>query len=155
MSNDKQVMRIDSIHAERGEIVLSGQIFKLGERIQLKYYRVGNWEECDIRDGTVVFMKKADPPAQSSQQANNSQIGGFTSADQYAPQSSQKKQQRDSSPGMVWCNAMTNAIEILKIRVGDASYSELQEIDLSVIALADAAKIYEAGMRHVKADQNV
>lgn len=155
MSNEeKHVLHIDAIYPERGEIQLSGRVYSLGEKIQLQYYKVGYWEECTIRDGVVTFMKKTSAPQNPAPATGQGSISGFIPADQFkAP--SQQKPSRDSSPSMIWCNAITNAIEILKLEVQDMPLSDVQGVDLTQTALGHAAKIYKAGMEHVKVDQNV
>lgn len=155
MSNEeKHVLHIDAIYPERGEIQLSGRVYALGEKIQLQYYKVGYWEECTIRDGVVTFMKKTVAPSQPAPATGQSSVTGFTPADQLKTPS-QKKESKDSSPSMIWCNAMTNAIEILKLEVQDMPLSDMQGVDLTQTVLNHAAKLYKAGMEHVKADQNV
>lgn len=155
MSNEaKQTLHIDAIYPERGEIILSGRTFQLGERIQLQYYRVGQWQECTIRnDGVVTYMRKVSAPSTPAPATGQSSVDGFTTADQLKSPSP-KQPSRDSTPSMVWCNAMTNAIEILKIQWGGTPYSELQEVDLAKLAVGHAAVLYKAGMEHVKAEQH-
>lgn len=150
MSNEEKLtLKIDAIYPERGEIMLSGKLFTLGERIQLQYYKVGFWEECTIRDGVVTFMKKVQGPSTTT--PTPATLEGFTSADQIK-QPSQKREYKDSTPSMIWCNSMTNAIEILRLEVQDLPLSDMAELNLTQLAIDHAAKLHKAGMEHVKGD---
>ena len=152
MSNEeKLILKIDAIYPERGEIMLSGKLFTLGERIQLQYYKVGFWEECTIRDGVVTFMKKVQGPSTPAPASGTGTLGGFTSADQIK-QPSQKREYKDSTPSMIWCNSMTNAIEILRLEVQDLPLSDMAELNLTQLAIDHAVKSHKAGMEHVKGD---
>lgn len=152
MSNEEKLtLKIDAIYPERGEIMLSGKLFTLGERIQLQYYKVGFWEECTIRDGVVTFMKKVQGPSTPAPASGTGTLGGFTSADQIK-QPSQKREYKDSTPSMIWCNAMTNAIEILRLEVQDLPLSDMAELNLTQLAIDHAVKLHKAGMEHVKGD---
>ena len=131
--------------------MLSGKLFTLGERIQLQYYKVGFWEECTIRDGVVTFMKKVQGPSNPAPASGTGTLDGFTSADQIK-QPSQKREYKDSTPSMIWCNAMTNAIEILRLEVQDLPLSDMAELNLTQLAIDHAVKLHKAGMEHVKGD---
>ena len=148
---EKLILRIDAIYPERGEIMLSGKLFTLGERIQLQYYKVGFWEECTIRDGVVTFMKKVQGPSTPAPASGTGTLGGFTSADQIK-QPSQKREYKDSTQSMIWCNSMTNAIEILRLEVQDLPLSDMAELNLTQLAIDHAVKLHKAGMEHVKGD---
>lgn len=155
MSNEeKRVLHIDAIYPERGEIQLSGRVYALGEKIQLQYYKVGYWEECTIRDGVVTFMKKTVAPSQPAPATGQSSVTGFTPADQLKTPS-QQKTSKDSSPSMIWCNAMTNAVDLLKAEIEGMPISDVKEMDLAQLALGYAIRFHKAGMEHVKVDQNV
>jgi len=150
MSNEEKLtLKIDAIYPERGEIMLSGKLFTLGERIQLQYYKVGFWEECTVRGGVVTFMKKVQGPSTPAPTLGT--LGGFTSADQIK-QPSQKREYKDSTPSMVWCNSMTNAIEILRLEIQDLPLSDMAELNLTQLAIDHAVKLHKAGMEHVKGD---
>ena len=137
MSNEEKLtLKIDAIYPERGEIMLSGKLFTLGERIQLQYYKVGFWEECTIRDGVVTFMKKVQGPSTPAP------ASGTGTLDEY----------KDSTPSMIWCNAMTNAIEILRLEVQDLPLSDMAELNLTQLAIDHAVKLHKAGMEHVNED---
>lgn len=155
MSNEvKSTLQIDAIYPERGEIMLSGRMYQLGEKIQLQYYKVGYWEECTIREGVVTFMRKVQSPAAPAPAQGQSSVTGFQTADKITPPSSSKQPYRDSTPSMVWCNSMTNAIELLKAEIDGMPISDIKEIDLAQMALAYADKFHKAGMEHVKAEQH-
>lgn len=154
MSNEaKSTLHIDAIYPERGEIMLSGRMYTLGEKIQLQYYKVGYWEECTIRDGVVTFMRKVNAPATPLPAEGQSSVTGFQTADKISPPSS-RQPQRDSTPSMVWCNASNVALEILKVRMECVPTSDIVETDLVKMVLEDAAKLFKAGMEHVKAEQH-
>ena len=155
MSNEvKSTLQIDAIYPERGEIMLSGRMYQLGEKIQLQYYKVGYWEECTIREGVVTFMRKVQAPAAPAPAQGQSSVTGFQTADTLSVPSTPLKPVRDSSSSMIWCNAMTNAVELLKAEIDGMPISDIKEMDLAQMALVYAGKFHKAGMEHVKAEQH-
>lgn len=164
MSTNVEIQaRIDQIDQVNRGIVLNGNPFQVGAKVNLQYYKVGDVVTAKATSissappyGVVVFIQKHTEAQQSPMPAftpsntipyaqPQQSVSPFAPVmqNQAAPQKSSGK-----DTIMLWCNSVNSAIEIIRIRSDHMTATEISETDLIDLVIKDASRLFSAGASH-------